>query len=276
MINQSIKTSSKPLPCCCGKFKDKKFKEIDTHLLVKCLFCGLVRLGTVQSDPVAFLDDVNTSDGLEYWGYPNFFKKYEPVFKHYFEERYNRISQLSPGDGVWLDIGSGYGFWQMFLNEKKRHNFGIEIEKNAVRYGREMGVNVDQVSIENFSPTNSFSVITMCDVLEHVEKPQEILAKCFEMLESGGLLYIQVPNVLGLKYPYGDSLGLPHHLWQFDPATMKTLLKQQGFRLHDYWTGIQGVIRYYEAGGPSQYRKLMWKMASNMRIGNRLQILVSK
>lgn len=276
MTSLSTRTLSRPLACCCGSSASKPYKIIEKFPLVTCQSCGLIRLKEVQCEAVDFLEDVKKDDGLEYWGFPTFHKKYEFIFNHFFHERFERIKKAYLVEGRWFDIGSGYGFWQKFLDDKKIMNAGIEIEKKAVEYAQTLNVDIEHISIEKFTTNETFVVITMCDVLEHVEKPDEILQKCYDLLAPGGLLYIQVPNVIGLKYPYKDSLGLPHHLWQFDPPTLINLLTKENFHICEYWTGVQGVIRYYEQGGPSLYRQFLWKMARLLRRGNRLQVLVRK
>ncbi len=276
MKHQLTRTSSKMLSCCCGGDNDHFYKEVDSFRLLKCGTCQTIRLESIHIDPMNFLDEAEVEEGLEYWGYPDFYKKHETVFNHFFQERFERIMGEYPKKGEWLDVGSGYGLWQMFLKTKKQSSHGLEIEKKAVQFALREGVSIEHVSIESFQAAKKYSVITMCDVLEHVEGPQDVLQKCYSMLEPGGLLYIQVPNVLGLKYPYGDSLGLPHHLWQFDPATLISLLKKEQFSLCDYWTGVQGIIKHYETGGPSVYYRFMWGLAKTFKRGNRLQVLVKK
>lgn len=273
-------TSSKSLSCCiCGNSAESKvFKKIDSHVLQRCLDCQLIRLSQVAIAPEEFLSDAaeQTDGKVEYWGYPEYFKKYADVFNHFFEDRFEKINSHLEIEGEWLDVGSGYGLWQNFLKKKKQSSFGIEIEKKAFLHAQTDGVEIDLVSIQSFKTDKRFAAITMCDVLEHVEEPLEVLQKCKDLLLPGGMLYIQVPNVIGLKYPYGDTLGLPHHLWQFNPRTLQLLTQKAGFQTIKAWTGIQGVIRYYEQGGPSLWRLGLWKLARLTGRGNRLQLLVRK
>jgi predicted SAM-dependent methyltransferase len=135
------------------------------------------------------------------------------------------------------------------------------------------GLSVEHAAIETWKSHKKYSVITMCDVLEHVENPLEVLKKCRELLIPGGVIYIQVPTVLGLRYPYKDSLGLPHHLWQFSPKHLLGVVKNAGFKNQRYWTGVQGVIRHYENGGPTLLTHGLWKLAMATKRGNRLQVL---
>jgi hypothetical protein len=82
--------------------------------------------------------------------------------------------------------------------------------------------------------------------------------------------------VMGLRYPYKDSYGLPHHLWQFTPDTLIQFSQKAGFKYVKYWTGVQGVIKHYERGNPPWWRKTLWNAARVLKRGNRLQLLVRK
>ena len=274
-----MQTSSKLLACCLCETESSFYKNIDGFDLLRCKDCGLIHLKEVSTQAVNFLEEVTASEGqgkLEYWGYPEYFSKHKLIFDTFFLERYQRIKEQISLSGPWLDIGSGYGLWQSFLKERNQISLGLEIEKNAYEYAKKSGVDILHISIEEYSSEQKFSVITMCDVLEHVESPMEVLKKCYDMLIPGGLLYIQVPNVIGLKIPFGDSLGLPHHLWQFDHRTLRQMTAKTGFKHLNYWTGVQGVIKYYERGGPGALREFIWNFARWSKRGNRLQLLVKK
>ena len=274
-------TLSKKLNCCiCRSRKESVFyKTIDNFKLLKCNFCKIVYLEKTFIEASDFLEDAhstNNKNKIEYWGYPEYLKKYNFVFDYFFQERLERLTLHNPPEGIWLDIGTGYGLWQSFLKSKSIDSLGIEIDKNAFAYTKSLGFDAINVSIENFFSDQKFAVITICDVLEHVEDPFEVLKKCHQLLLPNGLIYIQVPNVLGFKIPFGDDLGLPHHLWQFSPKPLIKLSENTGFELLNYWTGIQGVIRYYENGGPYFYHKIFWALAKKFKIGNRLQVLLKK
>ncbi len=262
------------LSCCiCDRSTSTFWKKIDGFCLMKCTRCALVHLSEVITKPEQFLDEAPTTESLDYWGYPEVFKKYPEIFEFFFNERLKRIQNAQPPAGEWLDIGAGFGLWQNFLKKNDIISSGIEIEKKAQMYCHSLGLDVDLVSIENFSTSKKYAVITICDVLEHVRDPLGVLKKCHELLAPGGLIYIQVPTVLGFRYPYNDSLGLPHHLWQFTPLHLKRLTGQSGLKTFNWWTGVQGVIRQYEEGGPTILTSLLWKIAMMTRRGNRLQLL---
>ncbi|HLW57197.1 MAG TPA: class I SAM-dependent methyltransferase [Bacteriovoracaceae bacterium] len=274
-----MSTSFKPISCTACQKGSYLFRYVDNYRLNRCPSCGVIHLDRVHTVTTNFLNDVKTKPetSLEYWGYPEYFRKYKTVFDYFFEDRFDKIMKGRPERRDWFDLGAGFGLWMDFLKKEKRIvPSGVEIEENATQYAKSLGLEVIQGDFLRLELPRKYQVITMCDVLEHLENPLEALKKCHHSLSDGGLLYIQVPNVVGLKYPYNDHLGLPHHLWQFDPKSLFYLINRAGFEMIDYWTGVQGVIGHYEKGTATFTRKLMWKLASELKRGNRLQMLVRK
>lgn len=271
-------TSSRMLNCSVCEVDAKLFAFEGDYRLNFCPGCGVIHLDRVYQDATEFLSDVkNGEEKLEYWGYPEYFKKYKTVFDYFFESRFEKINQGNPVKGTWFDLGAGFGFWMEFLAREKRIKVsGIEIEKNATEFALTRKLDVSCEDFLKFASNEHFSVITMCDVLEHLEHPLVALEKCRNLLLDQGLIYIQVPNVIGLKYPYKDQLGLPHHLWQFDPHSLRVLLEKAGFEVVDYWTGVQGVIGHYERNTAHLPRRFLWKLASFFKRGNRLQMLARR
>ena len=112
----------------------------------------MIYLEKMAINPLDFLQDaslLSTNIHVEYWGYPEYFKKYESIFNIFFAERFERIMASSPPLGEWLDIGSGFGLWQSYLNTKKQSNYGIEIESKAHQFCQTTGLRCEKISIEN-------------------------------------------------------------------------------------------------------------------------------
>lgn len=98
--------------------------------------------------------------------------------------------------GRLLDIGAGTGQFLHFA----RHYFdisGIEVSEKAIDVAKEKyNINLYKGVIEEtkFLPDESFDVITMVHVLEHVPYPGQTLKKCYDLLKKGGIIFIAVPN----------------------------------------------------------------------------------
>jgi 2-polyprenyl-3-methyl-5-hydroxy-6-metoxy-1,4-benzoquinol methylase len=262
--------------CICRDPKNKQFyRKIDGFELLRCPQCKLIFSSTLpQSQNDFFKDSLLQENEVEYWSTPNLYETHTKVFIHFFQQRLERLKKHGIASGTILDIGTGYGFWSDYLQKQGFRVKGVEITKNVAAYARERyQLDVLNSSIEDYQSDEKFDAICMFDVLEHLERPDQILFKLKSMLKPNGLIYIQVPNVIGLKYPYGHSLGLPYHIWQFDPKSLKSLCTQNALKPLEYWTGIQGVIGAYERNEVDFIKKALWDIANFLKIGNRVQLI---
>lgn len=276
-------------PICGPNQKTDKFANRSGFRLVKCFGCGLVFLENIDEviNDEFFEDTENKDkrkekkDEIEYWSFPNLYDKYQNIFDGFFEERWNRIKAYHPDIQSMIDIGCGYGFFLHYVSQTKKNKIkdlhGIELASKPANYARKkFGLKIAETPIEDFKTDKKYDSIVMCDVLEHIHHPKDILRGCHNLLNPKGVLFIQVPNVLGCKLPPNHSWGLPHHLWQFSPKTLSHLLKSCGFTPLNYFTGVMGIIGVHENGGPSIIDKAMWFTARKFKIGNRLMIIARK
>ncbi|MCP4987309.1 MAG: class I SAM-dependent methyltransferase [Colwellia sp.] len=221
--------------------------------------------------------DRNSTEKVEYWSFPDLYKKHKSVFGQFFEDRLSKIMRYHHPHSSMLDIGCGYGFWLNFCRERGFDVLGIDVSETAISWARHnFQISVMNSSIESFSPERTFDVIVMCDVLEHFIEPVEQLKRLSDMLSDNGVLYIQVPNLLGFKLRNGQGYHLPYHVWQFSLRSIKNLLSKCGFEILDNYCGVMGVIGVYEKGGPGWIDKIRWKLSSSLKVGNRLQVVAKK
>lgn len=263
--------------CICNSNRSQNIRFVDSYSIVRCLNCDLVYLREYPNTLFNFIEDseVGLDNDVEFWSFPDLYKKHKPVFDDFFKQRIFRIKKhCISQDLTYLDIGVGFGLWAKYLENQGYSGYGFDVSVPAIKHCKGLNLNVEINSLENFKSDKKYSLVCMFDVLEHLEEPKEMLQKIKQNMLPDSLLYIQVPNVIGFKFPYNHSLGLPYHLWQFCPKTLKKLLHESGFEVLDYWTGIQGVIGHYERGGPSFITKLCWNLANKFKIGNRIQIIV--
>lgn len=254
--------------------------------LLKCRTCGLVFLEqTPENIGAEFYSSVHekaspdreTRDGIEYWSFPNFFKKHRSVFEHFFDERWRVIQRVNPHVDKLLDVGCGYGFFLAHMKNRISQADGLELDDQVAAFAREQyGLRVDTCTIEAFDSAQRYDCIVMCDVLEHLLEPANVLKRCHALLQPGGVLFVQVPNLVGLKLPLGHTWGLPHHLWQFGSGNLRTLVEKSGFSVATWYTGVMGVIGAMERGGPTPLEKITWQLARTFRLGNRLIVVAQK
>ena len=90
-----------------------------------------------------------------------------------------------------------------------------------------------------------FDLITMNDLIEHLENPDEAIKKARLLLNEGGCIYISTPkgDSLVCKLTRGRWLHRKprEHLYVFTSDTMTEMLKNNGFKV--LYFGTIGRIR---------------------------------
>ena len=128
--------------------------------------------------------------------------------------------------GRLLDIGTGTGY---FADTMKRGGWQVEaIEKNAHAraFAKEhFGLEVKpDTALKDFEP-DSFDVITLWHVMEHLEPLNEVWETLNSLLTEKGVLIVAVPNCSSYdarKYgAYWAAYDVPRHLWHFTPGTIQ-------------------------------------------------------
>ncbi|MDR1983894.1 MAG: class I SAM-dependent methyltransferase [Prevotellaceae bacterium] len=144
--------------------------------------------------------------------------------------------QAGKKNGKILDIGCGTGY---FLNEAKRKGWetaGIEKNEQARKSATEhFNLFVKHETHIYEFPKDSFDVITLWHVLEHLEDLSEIMEKIYDLLLSDGIAVIALPNCSSYDArhykTYWAGYDLPRHLWHFTPKTMELLAKKFNFNI---------------------------------------------
>jgi 2-polyprenyl-3-methyl-5-hydroxy-6-metoxy-1,4-benzoquinol methylase len=134
-----------------------------------------------------------------------------------------------------LDVGCGVGGSLIWAKEHGWDVWGIEINANAAAIAQKRGLtNVRCGTIESVNyPDAFFDAITICQVLEHVYSPTEVLTECRRILSPDGYLILTLPNFD--SYPrvllndLWNALQIPVHLYHFSEHTLSRLVDKCGF-----------------------------------------------
>jgi SAM-dependent methyltransferase len=158
-------------------------------------------------------------------------------------------AELFDGRDV-LDLGSGFGgsaVW--FERYGARLVVGVEIEEEKVSRAKEFAARVGAKNVAfalgrgealPFAP-ESFDLITMYDVLEHVVSPRATVDECWRVLRPGGRLATVFPpyyDVLGGSHLHGYATRLPGLNLLFTTRQLRSacekLLEKQGVPYERY------------------------------------------
>ncbi len=164
-------------------------------------------------------------------------------FKHtILDELFYTLQKYQKEKGKILDIGSFAG---VFIRDAQKRGYqaeGVEVNPNMARYTIEkLKLKVFNGKIQEFDgKENSFDIITLIDVLEHLPDPKIILEKCQHLLRPGGILIIKVPNYPAqkLKQKVANILGISAygifsdfgHINQFSQRSLNHVCEHLGFK----------------------------------------------
>ena len=137
--------------------------------------------------------------------------------------------------GTLLDIGAGTGDFLVGAKKEGWQTTGIEPSEKAKAIAISKGVNFS----DNLSEleSNSFDVITMWHVLEHVPNLEEYIIELKRLLKPTGTIVIAVPNFKSFDAQYYGKFwaayDVPRHIWHFSKTAIEKLFSEKELRLVD-------------------------------------------
>ncbi len=212
--------------------------------------------------------------------------------KKYFEYCVDVLGALTP-PGELLDIGCGRGKFLQAAKDAGWKVTGLEPAKEHADYAnRVQGFNVLNTSIEQaFLHQESFDVVTLWDVIEHLEHPKEILKKIFGAVRKGGYLLLATPNHQSLinfaaRALYVASGGMvkkplsflfvQEHVLYFTPQSLHRMVEECGFvPIKEMKTGTD-IDRYQVSPLVRSTAKVLLAVSKLIRAENRLVLICQK
>ncbi|MGF7230297.1 class I SAM-dependent methyltransferase [Arachidicoccus sp.] len=178
----------------------------------------------------AYISHSNTKKGIVNW-------LYHLVRKRTLRQKAELVKKYSGLErGALLDIGAGTGAFASVMQLENWQVTALEPDEDARRNAKrdfdiELQEGKDLFSLEH----DSFDVVTMWHVLEHVHELHSYIVLFQKILKNKGTLFIAVPNYTSFDATYYEGFwaayDVPRHLYHFSPASMKLLVAQYGFEV---------------------------------------------
>ncbi len=232
------------VPCAlCGGGESAPVCVNDALEVARCAVCGLVFVNPQPTE--AALRKYHAAQSLlQQDGWSSYFQHTPAQIRELWEERFGDLRRwINGGVPRLLDVGCGYGDFLHVARESGWRVEGFEFSPAAAevcrsRYGLRVAVG-DLLELE--FAEGSFELITMWHVLEHLRHPLAVLRRCRALLEPGGVLALEVPNLNFLvrksyRYPLSRTL----HLYHFTPTTLAALVRAAGFEVLECRPGNTG------------------------------------
>jgi SAM-dependent methyltransferase len=139
-----------------------------------------------------------------------------------------------PEKGRMLDVGCGDGSVLKLAQELGWNAEGVDFDPQAVDAARRKGLSVRLGGLaEQRYPDESFDLVPMSHVIEHVHDPLATLREVRRVLRAGGTLVITTPNAASWGHRrfgrHWVHLDPPRHLKIFDADSLAALARRAGF-----------------------------------------------
>jgi SAM-dependent methyltransferase len=143
--------------------------------------------------------------------------------------RAKRISQImnSLGKNIMWEVGSGDGNVAISLRDRNQVVIGIEPLCSGAAVTSMAGIRTYLGTLDSLElPSESIEVIGAFDVLEHIERPEELLKEIYRVLKPDGIFLMTVPAHQWLYSDFDKSIG---HFRRYSRRALRDSLMQSGF-----------------------------------------------
>jgi MoaA/NifB/PqqE/SkfB family radical SAM enzyme/2-polyprenyl-3-methyl-5-hydroxy-6-metoxy-1,4-benzoquinol methylase len=193
--------------------------------VVRCKHCGMVYVSTrpIEADIQDFYpeDFYSTTDSPE----QTILEKSKSLLG-----KYEIVKDIKPG--ALLDIGCSKGEFLYLMKNKGWSVKGVEFSSKPpnlfnldIFYG-----NLDDAHLEK----ESFDLITLWAVLEHVYNPKKMLNLINGLLKPNGKLVVLVTNFNSIPAHFMRQDDIPRHTTLFTKKTISKMLKQTNYEPENF------------------------------------------
>lgn len=231
----------------CGNSQFTKLYNLDWRIVVKCKECGLVFVQQHDINP-KFDNIMNDNDYRKYFE-SNFL---DFRLKSYYKALEHLIVLLNGIQGKRvLDLGSSFGFFLTLAKNSGMIVEGIEGSNYEAQIAeREKLIPTTIANLNELQlKSEVYDLVTLWDVLEHLNSPQTVLKKVYCSLKKEGILLVRVPSRDGLipilshliyRFSFG-RISFPikklfeFHQYHFNTKTIKSFLIKNNFTVVDIY-----------------------------------------
>ncbi|EGG33971.1 class I SAM-dependent methyltransferase [Paenibacillus sp. HGF5] len=149
-----------------------------------------------------------------------------------------RLQQYSKGQKL-LDVGIGGGELLAVAKELQFDVEGLEIvELQAKHVSTILNIEVHACDFLEYMTNKRYNLITLGDVIEHIEDPVKTIQKAYELLDDQGVFWISTPNynsAFASFVKFEDAMWKEAgHLHYFSYTSLRMVLENNGFEVIGY------------------------------------------
>ncbi len=229
-------------PICRGE-SQQEFIEAEDHnvsndwfKIVECVACSFRFTNPIPTEETIgdyYKSENYVSHSGTKKGFVN--RVYHIVRSRAIKQKENLAAKYSKEKTI-LDIGCGTGDFLGYCKSQNWKTLGLEPDQSARKIALESNAIEAKVLNHLYEiEENTFDVISMWHVLEHVYNLNDDIEQYRKILKKDGTLIVAVPNCSSKDADHYKSTwaayDLPIHLYHFRPDNMKQLFSKHGMEV---------------------------------------------
>ena len=211
---------------------------LDEFSFVSCEACGLVWLKTRPA--ISELTVIYPKEYIPHRFHEHLGSTISRLRSRVQKFKVNKIKDLMPEKATIIDVGPGNG---EFLDLIRRHGrahwdlWGIDFSSEAVTNLEQLGFRAIESRFEEVEwQAEPPHLISMNQVIEHLDDPASAIEKAYDMLAPGGYIFIETPSTNSWDYNlfkkrYWGGWHTPRHWVLYDEKSLQYLLEAKGFEV---------------------------------------------
>ncbi len=217
--------------CVCGNTGAGNFTGVydyPGYSVVRCTNCSFLFIPSYYREKIEYTQYKNADVTTAVRAGNNWVKIQRHKLRFKFIGKFVR-------EGKLFDLGAGWGHFMLAAKELGFAVKGIEIAEQPYLYCvNDLDLPVEHIDFFEMDETEQFDVVTMWDVLEHIDKADLFLQKSARVTKPGGYLFLQVPQIDSFFAKRHKNrwkmMGLDHVNY-FSKKTIKLILERNGYEL---------------------------------------------
>ncbi len=201
---------------------------------------------------------------------------YHMVRKVSISKKVNLINSQFTEDKKILDIGCGTGDFLHAVKKEDWNVVGIEPNESARQIAiSKVGKDIYDTDHLMSLPSDTFDIITLWHVLEHLPKLEEHIQLIKSLLKENGTLIVAVPNYNSFDAnhykQFWAAYDVPRHLWHFSRKAIQTLFgtvqlnveKELPMKFDSYYVSL--LSEKYKSGFMNPFKAFWIGLKSNLK-----------
>lgn len=230
------------VPCLFCGVHDEELRFADgEYRVVSCKRCGHVYVNP-RLPPSRLYEmyqaEYWSSERAKEFGYTAYLADAELYLRTY-AMRSRLLDAYQSKPGRVLDVGCAAGYFLKVMKDRGWACTGLEISQPMVDHAKQtFGLDdMHRGDLLNVELPGGYDVITLWDVIEHLERPDLHLARARELLADDGVLVIETQDVssrfaklMGKSWQHYKH---EEHLYHFHPESLGRLLESVGYEVQE-------------------------------------------